>query len=175
MTTQNVVTFVLQVAFCIKVPTEGDKNSEWKNKQLNLPYSILTLRRSEQLRLQSNEYLAADYLGMCLEERRKITKSVTQNGLCPTRDLISKYHPHDGDKLSLFGSTRYVRNQRTYTQRHIFNLEWKVTLDIQHNVAGSWPIKWSKNGSHLNLLCDNRRKMFYLETRNTDLYNSLQL
>jgi hypothetical protein len=38
-TTQNAVTFVLQVAFCIKGPTDEDKNSEWENKQLNLRYS----------------------------------------------------------------------------------------------------------------------------------------
>jgi hypothetical protein len=76
----------------------------------------------------ATKYLAADYLGICLEEQRKTTKSVTQTGLSPTRYLNSEYHPHDCDNLSLFGLTWFVQNQRPHMQFHIFNIEWKVTL-----------------------------------------------
>jgi hypothetical protein len=53
------------------------------------------------------------------------------------------------------------------------NEKWQ---GIQHNTAGSWPTKWSKNGSHLNLLWQQKKicSLQKHETQtcicNTDLY-----
>ena len=133
--------FVLRVAFCSKMPSGEDKNSEWENKQLNLRYSLLTL-----MSLWATQ-ITQQRIFRCRQPRNMSGGAEENNEKRHAKwsvpDTIFEFQiplPRRRQALVIWVDVVRTKPERRFTFLTLTE-EWQC---VQHNAADSWPKKWSK-------------------------------